>query len=162
MNARLAELTLSLALCAFGGATTARAQRIVQDAEPPLTNASVVKLVRARFSEKVVIAIIRSRPTRFDLAPDRLIELKKNGVSEKIILAMLALDGSSELAEDSWDDDDFFRDGDSRGGPQKNSGSDPGGVNIFGSSDGSRGRTRSRAGGGGNESNTQATGSATV
>src|SRR3712207_5269771 len=58
-----------------------------QSREAPLTNASVVKLVRAGFKENTVIAIIRTRPNRFDLSPDRLIELKKNGVSEKIILA---------------------------------------------------------------------------
>ena len=65
-----------------------------QQPEAPLTNAAVVKLVRAGFKEKTVIAIIRSRPNRFELDPDRLIELKRNGVSENIILTMLALDES--------------------------------------------------------------------
>ena len=33
-----------------------------QSRETPLTNAAVIKLVRAGFKEKTVIAIIRSRP----------------------------------------------------------------------------------------------------
>src|SRR5918999_2474680 len=74
--------------------------------EAPLTNTSVVKLVRAGFSEKAVIAIIRARPVRFDLAPERLIELKKGGVSEKVILAMLAREQSEALASEDWGDDE--------------------------------------------------------
>src|SRR5215207_2941217 len=103
----------ALVLCAVL-APCARAQ----SAEAPLTNAAVVKLVRAGFSEKAVVAIIRSRPTRFDLSPDRLIELKKSRVTEKVILAMLAREQAVELAGEDWGDDDdaaFFNEG----GPAK-------------------------------------------
>ena len=62
-----------------------------QQAETPLTNAAIVKLVRAGFKEKTVVAIIHNRPNRFNLNPDKLIELKRSGVSENIILAMLSL-----------------------------------------------------------------------
>ena len=58
-----------------------------QSPSTPMTNTAVIKLVRAGFKDKTVIAIIHSRPNRFDLEPDRLIELKRNGVSENIILA---------------------------------------------------------------------------
>src|SRR5215210_2747080 len=80
-----------------------------QGREMPLTNAAVIKLVRAGFKEKTVIAIIRSRPVQFDLSPDRLIELKHSNVSENIILAMLALD-DTEFApnDDDWGSDPFF------------------------------------------------------
>ena len=74
-------------LCASCVNASAQAQ---QSADAPLTNSSIVKLVRAGFKEKTVIAIIRTRQTNFDLAPDRLIELKRGGVSENVILAMLA------------------------------------------------------------------------
>jgi len=37
------------------------------DSNTPLTNAAVVKLVKAGFKEKTVIIIIDSRPARFDL-----------------------------------------------------------------------------------------------
>ncbi|HMF58127.1 MAG TPA: hypothetical protein VK619_17420, partial [Pyrinomonadaceae bacterium] len=66
-----------------------------QNSEAPLTNASVIKLVRAGFRERTIIAIIRTRPAQFDLSPDRLIELKHSGVSEQIILAMIARDDRS-------------------------------------------------------------------
>ena len=56
----------------------------------PLTNSEVVKLVKAGFKEKSLLTIISSRPARFELSTDRMIELKRNGVSEKVILAMIA------------------------------------------------------------------------
>ncbi len=75
----------------------------------PLTNAAVVKLVRAGFKEKTVIAIIRTRTNRFNLEPDRLIDLKRNGVSENIILAMLSQNDATFFTEDGWGSDPFFR-----------------------------------------------------
>ncbi|HEV2765100.1 MAG TPA: hypothetical protein VGV38_19110, partial [Pyrinomonadaceae bacterium] len=125
----------------------------------PLTNSAVIKLVRAGFSEKTVIAIVRTRPARFDLSPDRLIELKKNGVTEKVILAMLARDGVETAADDDgWGDDDFFRDNSARRGD----GSRQNETNIFGSSGGSSSRSRSNMGTGGGSGDTETTGSATV
>ncbi|HEX8179816.1 MAG TPA: hypothetical protein VF525_09770 [Pyrinomonadaceae bacterium] len=143
------------------------------DAAGPLTNAAVVKLVRAGFSEKMVITIIRTRPVRFDLAPDRLIELKKRGVGEKVILAMLARDGggdallADEDAGDGFNSDPFFNDANGSKQGQPGSGattnqSDPGEVNIFGSSGGVRGRSHTNGTNGGASGETQTTGSATV
>ncbi len=130
-----------------------------QKSEAPLSNASVIKLVRAGFKEQTVIAIIRSRPNQFDLSPDRLIELKKSGVSEKVILAMLAV-GDVDFGDDDWSDDPFFKD--STGGRERgNQGGNS--ADIFGNSGGSRGRSRSSMGGrGGNTEDTETTGSATV
>ena len=158
MYARIMRLSLVLSVCLSLSAVTASAQGTAPAGEAPLTNASVVKLVRAGFRERTVIAIIRSRPARFDLSPDRLIELKKSGVSEKIILTMLSLDGVELAADDEWDDD-FFREG---GKGRADRGQDSGGTDIFGSSGGSRGRTRSNGGGGGSAGDTQTAGSATV
>ena len=156
-----------LACCAVMHAQTRPAPST--DAEGPLTNAAVVKLVRAGFSEKTVITIIRTRPAQFDLAPDRLIELKKRGVSEKVILAMLARDGGAMLADeetgDGFDGDPFFNDPDKskQGTPGATTGqSDPNEVNIFGSSGGVRGRSRTNGANGGASGDTQTTGSATV
>jgi hypothetical protein len=131
-----------------------------QGAEAPLTNAAVVKLVRAGFREKTVIAIIGARPVNFDLSPDRLIELKKSGVPERVILAMLARAESVDVASADWGDDVPLGDGAGAGGA--GSGTDPGSTNIFGSSGGSRGRTRARGQNGGVDNDTQTTGSATV
>jgi len=145
-----------LALCGLFFSTSVAAQ---QHSEPPLTNAAIVKLVRAGFKEKTVIAIIRSRPNRFDLDPDRLIDLKRKGVTENIILTMLALDESS-LSDADWADDSFFK---RKGRP----GYDPGGAQggdseIFGSGSGSKGETSGRGVSGSNQGETTTTGSATV
>src|ERR1700755_744052 len=138
---------LTLALVSF--AASARAQTTGQKSDAAsmtLTNASVVKLVRAGFREKTVIAIIAARPVNFDLTPERVIELKKSGVSERVILAMIARTESVEIASDDWDDMPLDGDAPASG---RTPGSDPGSVNIFGSSGGARGRTRSRNGSGG-------------
>ena len=174
MRRLLARHVAVLLMCAaVGCVAAARGQSPSQlvasqsDAEAPLTNAAVVKLVRAKFSEKTVIAIIRTRPAKFELSPERLIELKKNGVSERVILAMLAR-GEGEVlagddAGDAFENDPFF-DG-MRNKPdagKQSGGGDKGEVNIFGSSGGVRGRTRSHVGGGAAEGDTQTTGSASV
>jgi hypothetical protein len=147
----------ALALSILLGLHAAPAQ---QSREAPLTNASVVKLVRAGFKENTVIAIIRSRPNQFDLSPDRLIELKKNGVSEKVILAMLSMN-AGDFGDEGWGDDPFFKD--SLGG--RNAGGNTGNGNsadIFGNSGGSRGRSRTNGTGGGASDDSETTGSATV
>lgn len=146
-----------LALCGLFISSSVPAQ---QRADPPLTNAAVVKLVRAGFKEKTVIAIIRSRPNRFDLDPDRLIDLKRSGVTENIILTMLALD-DSPITDDDWGDDFFFK---RNGKASENAGGQPrsGETDIFGSSGGSNSQTKGRGIDGANEGETTTTGSATV
>jgi hypothetical protein len=154
---KIFNLALALTFCLV----TQASLLAQQGSEIPLTNASVVKLVRAGFREKTVIAIIHSRPNRFNLDPDRLIELKRGGVSENIILAMLSQDDSFVADGEQWSDDSFFRDN------QKTSGagagdSPAGSTDIFGSSGGSRGETRTRGGSGGSQGDSVTTGSATV
>lgn len=130
-----------------------------QSSEAPLTNASVVKLVRAGFKEKTVIAIIRSRPNRFVLDPDKLIELKRVGVGENIILAMLAQNDSFVITDDDWSVD-FRMKENMPDGPASRGQS--GSSDIFGSSSGSRSQSGGRGMSGGNEGETTTTGSATV
>lgn len=131
-----------------------------------LNNAAVVKLTKAGFKEKTIISIIYSRVPNFDLSPDRMIELKKNGVSEKIIIAMLSRqEGMESFDDDTWGDDEFITRGlDPKTGGTPSTGStgaDPG-TGIFGSSGGTKGRNRSNMGNGGVENDTVTTGSATV
>ena len=151
---------LSFLLAFVAAAATARAQAQAPSAHATLTNAAVVKLVRAGFREKTVIAIINARPVNFDLTPDRLIDLKKGGVPERVILAMIARAESVEVADEGWGDDEMPLGG--AGGGRQGAGSDPGEVGIFGSSGGSSGRTRTRGGSGGGDSDTLTTGSASV
>jgi hypothetical protein len=133
------------------------------DNNTPLTNAAVVKLVRAGFKEKTIISIVWARPPAYDLSPDRMIELKRSGVSEKIILAMLSRQDGIASNDDSWNDDPFFDQGSKK--KQKENSGGAGKENttdIFGSSGSSRGSTQSRGGNSSASGDTETTGSATV
>lgn len=154
----MAHRTWAVALSSLLFLSSAYAQSAAPET---LTNAAVVKLVKAGFREKTIVSIIGARPTRFDLSSDRLIELKKSGVSERIILAMLARQEAASDFDAGWDDEPL-----PGGGPGNRSADgarrDPGEINIFGSSGGSRGRVRSRGGSGSAEGDTQTLGSASV
>jgi hypothetical protein len=134
----------------------------------PLTNASIVKLVKAGFKEKSIITIIAAKPVSFDLSTDRLIELKRTGVSEKVILAMMARQEGNDFSDETWSDEEFFNQstkeakGSSTGSSTKPDNPNDGGTNIFGSSGGSRGATKSRVGNSSGSGDTITTGSATV
>ena len=128
---------------------------MAQSTSTPMTNSAVIKLVRAGFKDKTVIAIIHSRPNHFDLEPDRLIELKRNGVSENIILAMLS-------QSDALFADDDLSFGDSDSHLSKKSTGDSGGNDIFGDRAGSSGETRGRGIRGSNQDDRRTSGSATV
>jgi len=130
--------------------------------EGPLTNAAVVKLVRAGFKEKTIIAIINARPPAYDLSPDSMIELKRSGVKESVILAMLdRQQGLSALSDDKWESDPFFQD--KRDKQKENLPRDQKETDIFGSSGSSQGATKSTGSGTAESgSDTQTTGTATV
>ena len=123
-----------------------------------LTNASVIKLVKAGFKEKTVIAIIQNRPGDFKLDTEQLIDLKRNGVNENIILAMLSSQMGTVIVNDGeWNDDGFFKGmKPGTGEPQSQ------GDNIFGSGSSSQSQSRTRGGLGGNQNEGNLTGSATV
>lgn len=166
MNPLAARIICSVSLVlALSLAVSAQQQR---EAQSTLTNASIVKLTKAGFKEKTIISIIGSRIPNFDLSPDRMIELKRNGVSEKVIIAMLARqEGLDVLDDESWGDEEFI----TRGiDPQMKNGSgsgsatapSDGSTNIFGSGTGVRGRSKGNNGNGAIENDTVTTGSATV
>lgn len=132
-----------------------------QQPDGPLTNASVIKLVKAGFKDKTVIAIISNQPTSFKLDTEQLINLKRNGVNENIILAMLSAQlGTVVVSEDEWSSaDPFFKDlkrsndGDSQA---------QGSTSIFGSGSSSQSSSRTRGSLGGNQNDGSVSGSATV
>jgi hypothetical protein len=126
-----------------------------------MTNAEVVKLVKAGFKEKTIILIISSRLPNFDLASDRMIQLKRAGVSENVIVAMLARQDGRDIqpGDDSWDNDPFFN---SKLDPKGDSKGSDGSTSIFGSSSGSRASNRSRGNNGSASGDSQITGDATV
>jgi hypothetical protein len=59
-------------------------------AQEVLTNDSVIQMVKAGLPEAVVIAKIKSTSSKFDLKTDSLVSLKKAGVSDKVLEAMVA------------------------------------------------------------------------
>lgn len=169
MSNFLLQRVLPLIICLSLGTLVGFSQ--TPDTNATLTNASVVKLVKAGFKEKSIITIISSRPAQFELSTERLIELKRSGVSEKIILAMMARQEGNEFSDEAWSDDEFFNAplNSTMGSPKDNaragspgSPSDGSSVDIFGSSGGSRGTTKSRNGSGSSSGDTITTGSATV
>src|SRR5215216_3881897 len=133
-----------------------------QQLDGPLTNASVVKLVKAGFKEKTIITIINNRPGNFKLDTEQLITLKRNGVNENIILAMLSSQlGTVVMTEDDWGSDPVFKDF-KRSGSGDSQAQGGGESDIFGSGSSSQSSTRSRGGLGGNQNDGNITGSATV
>jgi hypothetical protein len=159
MKIGLKHICLALMLSLLAGFISVQAQ---QSSEAPLTNASIIKLVRAGFKEKTVIALIRTRPAQFDLSPDRLIELKRSGVSENIILNMVARDEAALMSAEDFDDDPFFSNRGAQAGSQRQSRQGDNSTDIFGNSSGSRDRTQTRGAGASGSGSTETTGSATV
>ena len=136
-----------------------------QQPDGPLTNASVVKLVKAGFKEKTIIAIINNRPSNFKLDTEQLISLKRNGVNENIILAMLSSQlGTVILSDDEWGSDPFFkdfRDPQGTGDAQQQAPAAADQYFRFGHELGES-SSQSRSGLGGNENDSNLSGSATV
>ncbi len=127
-----------------------------QQSDGPLTNASVVRLVKAGFKEKTIITIIGNRPSDFKLDTEHLIELKRSGVNENIILAMLSSQMGIVLVEDEWSGESLFKD--SKKGDTKAQG----GEGIFGSGSSSQSSGRSNGAPVGNQNDGNVSGSATV
>lgn len=73
-----------------------------QQAQQTLTNAGVIKMVKAKLSESVVVATIQSSPANFDISPDGLIALQKAGVTQNemdaIVAAQKTANGSGATA----------------------------------------------------------------
>src|SRR4029450_5338613 len=59
-------------------------------AQETLTNESIMSMVKGGLSEAVVLARVRSGPANFDTSTNALLTLKKAGVSDKIIEAMVS------------------------------------------------------------------------
>jgi hypothetical protein len=152
------RLLIVTCLCVSLFATAAYGQ---QPSDRPLTNEGVIKLVKAGFKEKTVIAIINSRPGIFKLDTEQLIELKRNGVNDNIILAMLSSEAGTSVVsdDDEWTSDESFFRGLNR---KTGEGSQNQSNGIFGSSGGSQSQNQTRGVNGGNETEGNTTGSATV
>src|SRR5579872_6300294 len=59
-------------------------------AQEPLNNDSIMKMVKAGLGEGLIANMIQSQPGKYSLTPDDLVKLKQQGVSEKVLEAMLS------------------------------------------------------------------------
>lgn len=82
-------LQSSFFLALSPNSVTAQTQEIVN-------NESVVKLIKSGVSEAVIISVIKNSKSDFNTSPDEIMNLKNQGVSDNIILAMVQADGKIE------------------------------------------------------------------
>ena len=92
-------------LCGVALTTSANGQ---QGSDAPLTNASVVKLVERVLKRRLLLRSF-TLVQNFNLGTDQLVQLKHDGVSENIIMAMMSQDGSFIGSGDDWGDESFFK-----------------------------------------------------
>jgi len=64
-----------------------------------LTNAHVVKLARSCLSDSVIVRVIGVYDAEFDTSDRSLLALKRNGVSDKVIAAMLSKELNATASE---------------------------------------------------------------
>lgn len=78
----LSYLVLStLSIILLGGKVSAQEKEVI-------TNNTIIKMVKAKLGEDIIISKIKDSKTNFDLSTDSLIKLKEAGVSDNIINAM--------------------------------------------------------------------------
>jgi hypothetical protein len=70
-----------------------------QQEQAPLTNKDVLEMLKAGLSQEVLLAKIKTSPTKFDTSPATLQELKNGSVPDAIILAMVQ--ASSDAPDNS-------------------------------------------------------------
>jgi hypothetical protein len=68
---------------------------VAQHSQKPLTNSDVLAMVKNHLAESVVISAIQAGPTKFNTSTSELIRLKKLGVTENEMNAMLASSSGS-------------------------------------------------------------------
>lgn len=83
MTLRKSSLLLVLCVVPLGSV-------IAQEAQHAVTNADIVNLAKSGVGEQTIILMIQKGTTKFDTSPDAVIELKKAGVSEAVLNAMLS------------------------------------------------------------------------
>jgi hypothetical protein len=64
----------------------------------PLNTDSVLRLVKSDFSDSFILDLLSRRPSQFSTDAARIIELKRAGVSERLLSVMVTQSASRELA----------------------------------------------------------------
>ena len=78
----------------------------VAGAQQPLTNESIQKMAKAGLGDDVIVSMIQSQPGNYDLNPETLVSLKKDGLSDKVLAAMAAKNAAPSAAKttDEYED----------------------------------------------------------
>jgi hypothetical protein len=80
---RLLGLTLTVLVAAFVLVVPAEAQQ-------GLTNTDIVKMQSAGLSESIILSSVNTQPAAYDTSTDGLLALKKAGVSDVVVAAMIS------------------------------------------------------------------------
>jgi hypothetical protein len=64
--------------------------RVAQDVHKALTNSDIVNMTKSGMGTKTIILLTQQSRTNFDTSPGALIELKREGVQDEVLNAMLA------------------------------------------------------------------------
>ncbi len=67
-----------------------------QDSRRLMTNSDVLDMVKSGIGEQTIVLTIKQGSVKFDTSPQSLIELKKAGVGESVLDAMIAAMGAGE------------------------------------------------------------------
>ncbi len=159
----VALFLLSINVNAQNPRTPVPAERTQNTKREVLTNDSIISLVKANFKEKTILSLMRTSAVAFDLSSPKLIQLKKSGVNENIIQAMIerqTLTGSlATLSDDGFfnkDDDAFFKNAPKLSPKLSMPDREPHEIakdpDLFGSRSGGQSQTK-RSGGGHSEQN---------
>ena len=89
-NVKKIVLVLAIAILA--------ANSLYSQSDVPLTNSTIMKMVKARLADELIIDEIKNSPTRFNVSADSIKILTDNNVSEDVIKAMKAVTGNQTEA----------------------------------------------------------------
>ena len=83
-----------------------------QETKKPLTNADVVTMVKGGLPEDTIVLAIGSSPGNYDTSPQALIALKQQGVSQKLLDAILRSNQTQAMEPSAPEEPDgaFFQD----------------------------------------------------
>ena len=80
---------LARARSSSGGELSAFEQMMLRKSRTTMDNTTILKLAQAKVRTDVIVHLIRTSIADYDLTANSIIELKKAGVDEEVILAMI-------------------------------------------------------------------------
>jgi hypothetical protein len=87
---------VSILLFSYSLATASMA--LPQQAQKPLTNHDVVKMMKGGLPEGTIVSAIQANSTNFNISADALIALQKAGVAQPVMDAMIAAESNKRTA----------------------------------------------------------------